>query len=76
MKQVSYDSKKSGTKVIVYKNDIDSALRLFKKKMKEFEILEIYKEKQEYTKPSEKRKRAKRAAIVKQIKKNNEINEK
>jgi ribosomal protein S21 len=63
-------------KVIVYKNDIDSALRLFKKKMKEFEILEIYKEKQEYTKPSEKRKRAKRAAIVKQIKKNNEINEK
>ena len=76
MKQISYDSKKMGTKVIVHKNDIDSALRLFKKKIKEFEILEIYKEKQEYIKPSEKRKKAKRAAVVKQIKKNIEINEK
>ena len=76
MKQISYDSKKMGTKVIVHKNDIDSALRLFKKKIKEFGILEIYKEKQEYIKPSEKRKKAKQAAVVKQIKKNIEINEK
>jgi small subunit ribosomal protein S21 len=76
MKNISYDVKKPGTKVIVNKNDIDTALRIFKKKIKEFEILEIYKEKQEYTKPSEKRKRAKRAAIVKQMKKNIENNEK
>jgi ribosomal protein S21 len=76
MKNISYDVKKYGTRVIVNKNDIDMALRLFKKKVKEFEILETYKEKQEYIKPSEKRKRAKRAAIAKQIKKNIEYNEK
>ena len=76
MKQISYESKKPGTKVIVHKNDVDSALRLFKKRIKEFEILEIYKEKQEYIKPSERRKKAKRAAVVKQIKKNIENNEK
>lgn len=75
MKQISYETKKPGTKVFVHKNDIDSALRLFKKRIKEFEILEIYKEKQEYTKPSEKRKRAKRAAIAKQMKKNLENKE-
>jgi len=75
MKQISYETKKPGTKVIVHKNDIDSALRLFKKRVKEFEILEIYKEKQEFIKPSEKRKRAKRAAIVKQMKKNLENKE-
>lgn len=60
--------KKYGTYVEVKNNDIDSALRLFKRKMKEFQILEIYKEKQEYVKPSEKRKRAKRAAILKEKK--------
>ena len=75
MKQISHETKKPGTKVIVHKNDIDSALRLFKKRVKEFEILEIYKEKQEFIKPSEKRKRAKRAAIVKQMKKNLENKE-
>lgn len=69
MKKIISDTvKKYGTYVEVKNNDIDSALRLFKRKMKEFQILELYKEKQEYTKPSEKRKRAKRAAIVKQKK--------
>lgn len=69
MKKIVSDTvKKYGTYVEVKNNDIDSALRLFKRKMKEFQILELYKEKQEYVKPSEKRKRAKRAAIVKQKK--------
>jgi ribosomal protein S21 len=71
MTKLSSDTvKKYGTYVEVKNNDVDSALRLFKRKMKEFQILELYKEKQEYVKPSEKRKRAKRAAILKQKKEN------
>lgn len=69
-KIVSETVKKYGTYVEVKHNDIDTALRIFKRKMKEFQILENYRERQEYVKPSEKRKRAKRAAILKQ-KKNN-----
>lgn len=69
MKKIISDGvKKYGTFVEVKNNDIDHALKIFKRKMKEFQILEIYREKQEYTKPSEKRKRAKRAAILKQKK--------
>lgn len=69
MKKIISDGvKKYGTFVQVKNNDIDHALKIFKRKMKEFQILEIYREKQEYTKPSEKRKRAKRAAILKQKK--------
>jgi ribosomal protein S21 len=71
MTKLSSDTvKKYGTYVEVKNNDVDSALRLFKRKMKEFQILELYKEKQEYVKPSEKRKRSKRAAILKQKKEN------
>lgn len=69
-KIVSETVKKYGTYVEVKNNDIDTALRIFKRKMKEFQILENYRERQEFMKPSEKRKRAKRAAILKQ-KKNN-----
>lgn len=69
MKKVITDGvKKYGTYVEVKNNDIDMALKIFKRKIKEFGILELYREKQEYTKPSEKRKRAKRAAILKQKK--------
>lgn len=74
MTKISESVRKFGTHVQVTNNNIDYALRLFKRKMKEFQILEIYREKQEYIKPSEKRKRAKRAAIVKQ-KKNNLFSE-
>lgn len=74
MTKISEGVRKFGTHVQVTNNNIDYALRLFKRKMKEFQILEIYREKQEYIKPSEKRKRAKRAAIVKQ-KKNNLFSE-
>jgi ribosomal protein S21 len=69
MKKVITDRvKKYGTYVEVKNNDIESALKNFKRKVKEFRILELYREKQEYVKPSEKRKRAKRASILKQKK--------
>lgn len=70
MTKISEPVRKLGTYVEVTNNNIDYALRIFKRKMKEFQILETYREKQEYIKPTEKRKRAKRAAIAKQ-KKNN-----
>jgi ribosomal protein S21 len=72
MTKISESVRKLGTYVEVSNNNIDYALRIFKRKMKEFQILETYREKQEYIKPAEKRKRAKRAAIAKQ-KKNNII---
>lgn len=70
MTKISESVRKFGAYVEVTNNNIDYALRMFKRKMKEFQILETYREKQEYIKPCEKRKRAKRAAIAKQ-KKNN-----
>lgn len=72
MTKISESVRKLGTYVEVSNNNVDYALRIFKRKMKEFQILETYREKQEYIKPAEKRKRAKRAAIAKQ-KKNNII---
>jgi ribosomal protein S21 len=70
MTKISESVRKFGTYVEVSNNNIDYALRIFKRKMKEFQILETYREKQEYIKPAEKRKRAKLAAIAKQKKSN------
>ena len=53
--------KKHGLTVEVRNNDINWALRKFKKKVQEDGILQDYKEREFYTKPSEKRKRAKAA---------------
>ena len=51
-----------GLTVEVRNNDINWALRKFKKKVQESGVLQEYRERQEYVKPSEKRKMAKAAA--------------
>ena len=54
-------SSKSGLYVEVRHDDVNKALRIFKKKVQEDGILQEYKERQQYTKPSEKRRKAKAA---------------
>ena len=58
-----------GLTVEVRNNDINWALRKFKKKVQEDGILQEYKEREFYTKPSEKRKRAKAAGRARWLKK-------
>ena len=53
----------AGSYVEVRNGDIAGALRKFKKKVQESGILQDYKDRQEYIKPSEKRKRAKASAV-------------
>ncbi len=53
----------AGLYVEVRNGDIAGALRKFKKKVQESGVLQDYKDRQEYVKPSEKRKRAKAAAV-------------
>jgi small subunit ribosomal protein S21 len=53
---------KSGIYVEVRNGDVNAALRKFKKKVQESGVLQEYRERQEYVKPSEKRKMAKAAA--------------
>tara|TARA_X000001036_G_C20344730_1_gene669992 strand:+ start:21 stop:308 length:288 start_codon:yes stop_codon:yes gene_type:complete len=65
----SKDKEKSGLYVEVRNNDITWALRKFKKKVQEDGILQEYKERQFYTKPSEKRKKAKAAGRARWLKK-------
>jgi len=64
----SRGEKPSGLYVEVRGNDVNKALRKFKKKVAESGILQDYKEKQFYEKPSEKRRKAK-AAGIKRLKK-------
>ena len=45
----------------VRNGDVNKALRIFKKKVQEEGILQEYKERQHYVKPSEKRRKAKAA---------------
>ena len=54
-------STKSGLYVEVRNDDVNKALRIFKKKVQEDGILQEYKERQQFTKPSEKRRKAKAA---------------
>ncbi len=63
------DKEKKGLYVEVRNNDINWALRKFKKKVQEDGLLQEYKERQFYTKPSEKRKRAKAAGRARWLKK-------
>ncbi len=60
---------KAGLTVEVRNNDINKALRIFKKKIQEAGIIQEFRERQEYTKPSEKRKKAKAAGIARWKKK-------
>ena len=52
---------KKGLTVEVRNNDINGAIRKFKRKVNDDGILQILKEKEFYEKPSEKRKKAKAA---------------
>ena len=52
---------KRGLYVEVRNNDVNKALRIFKKKIQEEGILQEYKERQHYVKPAEKRRKAKQA---------------
>lgn len=71
MRNNSYnkDSKTTGLTVEVRNGDFNKALRLFKKKVQEAGIIQEVRERQEYVKPSEKRKRAKAAGIARWKKK-------
>jgi len=55
------DQSKRGLYVEVRNGDVMKALRIFKKKVQEEGILQEYKERQHYEKPSAKRKKAKAA---------------
>ena len=57
------DRPKSGLTVQVRNNDFFGALRKFKKRVSQDGILMEYKEKRYYTKPSEKRAKAKAAVL-------------
>jgi small subunit ribosomal protein S21 len=60
---------KQGLKVEVRNNDVNFALRKFKKKVQEDGILQELRERQHFTKPSEKRKKAKAAGRARWLKK-------
>ena len=50
-----------GIYVEVRNNDVNKALRIFKKKLQNEGVLQEYKERQHYVKPSEKKRKAKAA---------------
>ena len=58
------DRKPKGLEVFVKNNNVEKALRKFKKKVTEDGILLDYKERQHYVKPSEKRRLAKKRGIA------------
>ena len=60
---------KSGLTVEVRNNDVNFALRKFKKKVQEDGILQDLREREFYTKPSEVRKKAKAAGRARWLKK-------
>jgi len=63
------DAKILGIGVIVQNNNVDAALRKFKKKVQEEGILQEVRNRQEYVKPSEKRRKAKAAGKARALKK-------
>lgn len=60
---------KQGLRVSVREGDFNGALRKFKKKVIEDGLLQELRERQEYVKPSEKRRRAKSAGRARHLKK-------
>ena len=58
-----------GLTVTVRNDDVNKALRIFKKKVTEEGIIQDYKARQEYIKPSEKRRKAKAAGRQRWLKK-------
>lgn len=64
-----HPSEIQGLAVEVRNNDINYALRKFKKKVQEAGILQEVREREHYVKPSEKRKKAKAAGRARWLKK-------
>lgn len=65
-----YDGPRTeGIMVTVRNGDVNGALRKFKKKVQEAGIIQEYKERQHYVKPSEQRKKAKAAGRARWLKK-------
>lgn len=60
---------KQGLTVEVRNNDVNGALRKFKRKVNDDGVLQTLKEKEFYEKPSEKRKKAKAAGRARWLKK-------
>ena len=52
--------------VIVRRGDVNRALKIFKRKVNESGILQQYKDKQEFVKPTTKRREAKKRAVRQQ----------
>ena len=65
----NYKEKPKGLTVEVRNGDFNFALRKFKKKVQEAGIIQEIKERREYVKPSEKRKKAKAAGRARWLKK-------
>ena len=59
----------AGLTVEVRNGDVNKALRLFKKKVQEAGIIQEVRERQEFIKPSERRKKAKAAGRARWLKK-------
>ena len=62
-----------GLTVEVRNGDFNGALRRFKKKVQEANIIQDYRERQEYVKPSEVRKKAKAAGRARWLKKQRKL---
>lgn len=58
-----YSNIKNGTKVYVKNNDINRAMRKLKKMMQQEKVMQDFKNREFFEKPSLKRKRAKASAI-------------
>ena len=63
------EKKYKGLHVEIRNGDMNGALRRFKRKVNEDGVLLTFKDKQEYRKPSEKRKMAKAAGRARHLKK-------
>ena len=75
MKQNNDDTARRGLSVEVRNNDINFALRKFKKKIAESGILQELRQREFYEKPSTKRAKAKKAGIARWKKKLTTMNE-
>jgi small subunit ribosomal protein S21 len=65
----SFSTNKAGLTVEVRNGDFTKALRIFKKKVQEAGIIQEYRDRQEYVKPSKKRAKAKAAGRARWLKK-------
>lgn len=69
MRKNNSNDQPKGLTVEVRNGDFNGALRRFKKKVQEAGIIQEFRERQEYVKPSEQRKKAKAAGRARWLKK-------